>query len=154
VSARTLSSWECCHWLPPLKQRLHIVLAVRDAPPEHVLAIASALGVAADPAVAPFLKPFKDAIEDAKKDDEVVASPPPPPTRARSSPPRRPAELRATVDADRPRDGRRAWTRDRATCALPSRASSPRATRSVANLDEVHAATAPTPKVAKKAEGP
>jgi transcriptional regulator with XRE-family HTH domain len=30
VTARTLSNWENGYWLPPLKQRLHVLLALRD----------------------------------------------------------------------------------------------------------------------------
>lgn len=82
VSKRTLSHWECGHWLPPFKQRLHVVAALRDAPPEYVLAVADALGVSVNPAVAPMLQPFKDALD------------PPEPVLAPSPPPR------ARVDAD------------------------------------------------------
>ena len=55
VSKRTLSNWENGYWLPPFKQRLHVALALRNAPPEYVLAIADALGVSADDAVTPLL---------------------------------------------------------------------------------------------------
>ncbi|MGO8999919.1 MAG: helix-turn-helix domain-containing protein [Polyangiaceae bacterium] len=92
VSVRTLSNWECGYWLPPFKQRLHVVLSLRDAPPEHVLEIAHGLGVSVDPAVAPFLKPFKDALD------------PPPvanagPAAAPQRPPVNPEHLRNAMTA-------------------------------------------------------
>src|ERR1700733_6445415 len=61
VSVRTLTNWECGYWLPHYKQRLHVVLSLRDVPPEHLLAVADALGVSGDPLVAPMLQQFKDA---------------------------------------------------------------------------------------------
>jgi transcriptional regulator with XRE-family HTH domain len=96
VSKRTLSNWECGYWLPPFKQRLHLVLALRDMPPEHVLDIADGLGVSIDPAVAPFLQPYRDALEEPE--EAPVAAPPPP---VPPPPPPRPSpeELRAAVDA-------------------------------------------------------
>ncbi len=36
VSPRTLSNWENGYWLPPFRQRIHIVVALRDAPPEQL----------------------------------------------------------------------------------------------------------------------
>lgn len=91
VSKRTLSNWECGYWLPPVKQRLHVVLALRNTPPEYVLDIADALGVSHDPAVATFLKPFEDKL------DGVTPAPPavPPPPRV----PLDPARLRSAFDA-------------------------------------------------------
>src|ERR1700691_5478105 len=62
VSKRTLSNWECGYWLPHFKQRLHVVLSLHDLAPEHVLEVADALGVSVNPAVAPFLQPYKDAL--------------------------------------------------------------------------------------------
>jgi hypothetical protein len=101
VSVRTLTNWECGYWLPHFKQRLHIVLSLRDVPPEHVLEVADALGVSGDPLVAPLLQPFKDALDSPVEETAPVAPPlaappePPPPP-----PPPRPtlAELRAAVD--------------------------------------------------------
>ena len=93
ISTRTLSNWECGYWLPPFKQRLHVVLALRAMPPAYVIEIAEALGVASDSAVAPLLQPFRDALR-ADDPKGVVASPPPPP------PPPRPSaeEMRALLD--------------------------------------------------------
>src|ERR1700721_2360489 len=48
VSVRTLTNWECGYWLPHFKQRLHVVLSLRDVPPAHVLEVADALGVSGD----------------------------------------------------------------------------------------------------------
>ena len=62
ISARTLSHWQMAHWLPPHKQRVHILLKLHDAPPERVLAIADALGVSRDPIVERFLQPYVDAM--------------------------------------------------------------------------------------------
>ena len=93
VSKRTLSNWECGYWLPPFKQRLHVLLSLRDAPPEHVLEIADALGVSSDPAVATFLQPYKDALDPPAPAPDVAALP---------APPRRPtdpARLRSALDA-------------------------------------------------------
>jgi transcriptional regulator with XRE-family HTH domain len=103
VSKRTLSNWECGYWLPPFKQRLHIVLALRDAPPEHVLAIADGLGVSVDPAVTPFLQPFRDAL-DPPPVVEVVApvAPVAPPLPSVAEPPRprvEPQRLREAMDS-------------------------------------------------------
>jgi transcriptional regulator with XRE-family HTH domain len=63
VTARTLSNWENGYWLPPVKQRLHVLLALRDVPPQYVLAFAEQLGLATDPAHDAFLQPFRDALE-------------------------------------------------------------------------------------------
>jgi transcriptional regulator with XRE-family HTH domain len=97
VSKRTLSNWECGYWLPPFKQRLHVVLSLRDVPPAHVLEIADALGVSADSAVEPFLKPFRDALYGPEEPEPaaVVVAPPAPPPRPRPSP----EALRAALDA-------------------------------------------------------
>jgi len=43
VTARTVSSWENGYWLPPVKQRLHFLHALRDIPPGYVLAFADQL---------------------------------------------------------------------------------------------------------------
>ena len=96
ISQRTLSNWENGYWLPPFKQRLHVVLALREMPPEYVLEIADALGVASDPAVAPLLQPFRDALEPDSV-EEVALQPPPPPA---PPPPPRPSaeEVRAKLD--------------------------------------------------------
>jgi len=101
VSVRTLTNWECGYWLPHFKQRLHVVLSLRNVPPAHVLEIADALGVSGDPLVAPLLQQFKDALDSEVEEPALVAAPlvarpePPPPP-----PPPRPtrAELRAVVD--------------------------------------------------------
>ncbi len=96
VSVRTLTNWECGYWLPHFRQRLHIVTSLRNAPPEHVLAVADALGVSGDPLVAPLLQTFKDALDPPAPEPAPAlaapAEPPPPPPRPA------PAELRATVD--------------------------------------------------------
>jgi transcriptional regulator with XRE-family HTH domain len=95
VSERTLSGWESAYWLPSFKQRLHVVLSMRNLPPERVLQVADALGVSADEAVAPFLQPFRDALD-----------PPPPPADPAPPPPPAPvaAPLRIPVDARALRD--------------------------------------------------
>jgi len=96
VSVRTLTNWECGYWLPHFKQRLHIVLSLRDVPPEHVLEVADALGVSGDPLVAPLLQRFKDALDPPVEETAAVA----PPLVASPEPAPRPtqAELRAAVD--------------------------------------------------------
>jgi hypothetical protein len=107
VSVRTLTNWECGYWLPHYKQRLHVVLSLRDLPPEYVLEVADALGVSGDEAVAPFLQQFRDALD--PPDDVETASelsslpplpPPTPPLPPAPPPPPRPSlgELRAVVD--------------------------------------------------------
>jgi hypothetical protein len=95
VSRRTVSNWENGYWLPPFKQRLHVVLALRDAPPGFVLTIADALGVSVDPAVAPLLQPFRDALDPPAPVAPPLPPPPPEPPRVRPEP----AHLRAAVDA-------------------------------------------------------
>lgn len=62
VTARTLSNWENGYWLPPVKQRLHVLLALRDVPPEYVVTFAEQLGLAQDPAHDAFLQPYRDAV--------------------------------------------------------------------------------------------
>jgi transcriptional regulator with XRE-family HTH domain len=94
VSKRTLSHWECGHWLPPFKQRLHVVLSLRNVPPEYVLEIADGLGVSVDPAVAPFLQPYKDALDPPVVEPAPVPPPPPAPR-----PPVDPEALRNAMDA-------------------------------------------------------
>ncbi|HEY2513197.1 MAG TPA: helix-turn-helix transcriptional regulator [Polyangiaceae bacterium] len=96
ISKRTLSYWENGYWLPPFKQRLHVVVALREMPPQYVVEIAEALGVASDPAVATMLQPFRDALDE--EDAEPVVAPPPLP--AAPPPPPRPseAEVRAAID--------------------------------------------------------
>jgi transcriptional regulator with XRE-family HTH domain len=104
VSVRTLSNWECGYWLPPFKQRLHVVLAMHDAPPAYVLTIADALGVSVDPVVARFLAPFREALDDTttaatgvEAGSLRVTSPVAPPVPV--APPRpAPDALRAAVD--------------------------------------------------------
>jgi transcriptional regulator with XRE-family HTH domain len=99
VSKRTLSNWECGYWLPPFKQRLHVVLSLRDVPAEYVLEIADGLAVSVDPAVAPFLQPFRDALDGPKR---VAAEPPPALTPEPPPPPRPrtdPRVLRSAMDA-------------------------------------------------------
>jgi hypothetical protein len=96
---RTLTNWECGYWLPHYKQRLHVVLSLRDVPPEHVLDVADALGVSGDAAVAPFLKPFEDALDEADAEPSPAVAPalpppPPPPPAPRPTP----EQLRAVVD--------------------------------------------------------
>jgi transcriptional regulator with XRE-family HTH domain len=79
VSPRTLSNWECGYWLPPYRQRVHVVVGLRDAPPEWVLEAADGLGVGADPAVEPLLRSFRQALGEVEE-DEIPAPPPPEPT--------------------------------------------------------------------------
>jgi transcriptional regulator with XRE-family HTH domain len=102
VSIRTLTNWECGYWLPHFKQRLHVVLSLRNVPPANVLEVADALGVSGDPLVAPMLQQFKDAleppVEETVEEAPVVALPPPEPPPP--PPPPRPSvsEVRAAVD--------------------------------------------------------
>jgi transcriptional regulator with XRE-family HTH domain len=92
VSRRTLTSWECGYWLPPHKQRVQIVLSLKEAPPGHVLDLADGLGVSSDPAAAFLLEEFRQALNE----DEAEPSPDPPaPARPRPSP----EQLRAATDA-------------------------------------------------------
>ncbi|MGO8995623.1 MAG: helix-turn-helix domain-containing protein [Polyangiaceae bacterium] len=96
MSKRTLSHWENGHWLPPFKQRLHVVLSLHDMPPEVVLEVADGLGVSTNPVVEPLLKPYRDALYGAQESDDdaaptVVVSPP----RPRPEP----KQLRAALDA-------------------------------------------------------
>ncbi len=93
ISRRSLVSWECGYWLPPHKQRMHVVFALRDVPPQFVLGAAVALGVSDDEAMAPLLAPFEAALE-GDDDDENAAPPPPPP-----APRPEPENLRTAVDA-------------------------------------------------------
>jgi transcriptional regulator with XRE-family HTH domain len=97
VSKRTLSHWECGHWLPPFKQRVHLVLSLHELPPEHVLEIADGLGVSLHPAVEPLLKPYRDALYGESEDESPppVAAPPPEPPPPRPSP----EQVRAALDA-------------------------------------------------------
>ncbi len=98
VSKRTVSTWENGYWLPPFKQRVHVVLALRNAPPEYVLAIADGLGVSVDPALAPLLRPFRDALLEPDEEpgrEEVTAPPAAVPMRPQPSL----EALRAVVDA-------------------------------------------------------
>jgi transcriptional regulator with XRE-family HTH domain len=99
VSKRTLSNWECGYWLPPFKQRIHIVLSLRDVAPEIVLEVADGLGVSVDPAVASFLKPYRDALDPPAPPAEPGVAPALPP--APPPPPRMPTDaalLRRAVD--------------------------------------------------------
>ena len=94
VAKRTLSHWECGHWLPPVRQRLHVLLALHDMPPAHVLAVADGLGISADPAAQSFLQQYEDALDPP----EPVA----PPAPVVVAPPRVPIDpevLRASMDA-------------------------------------------------------
>jgi transcriptional regulator with XRE-family HTH domain len=97
VSKRTLSNWENGYWLPPFKERLHIVVALRDVPPEYVLAIADALGVSADEAVEPLLQRYHDALDPPEEPPPPPPAPEPPPQPA---PPPLPSleALHAVVD--------------------------------------------------------
>jgi len=97
VSKRTVSNWECGYWLPPFKQRLHVLFSLRDAPAEYVIEIADGLGVSADPSVGTFLQPYRDALDGAPPAD-VAPSPEPEP----EPPPRVPVDpvrLREAIDA-------------------------------------------------------
>jgi transcriptional regulator with XRE-family HTH domain len=89
VSRRTLTNWECGYWLPPHKQRVHIVLALKEAPPAHILNVANGLGVSANPAASFLLKEFEYALEH-EDDDEDALAPVPRPT---------PEELKVIADA-------------------------------------------------------
>jgi DNA-binding XRE family transcriptional regulator len=88
VSRRTVSHWESGHWLPPFKLRAHVVLALQEAPPAHVLAVADALGVSVDPRLEAVVQPLLDAL------DPPPAPPPQPAPRPRPAP----EPLRALVD--------------------------------------------------------
>jgi DNA-binding XRE family transcriptional regulator len=90
ISRRTLSHWETGHWLPPIKLRPHIVLALRNAPPEYVLEMADSLGVSVTPGTESMLQPFRDALEA----DQAEPAPPVPPPRV----PPNPVVLRGAVD--------------------------------------------------------
>jgi transcriptional regulator with XRE-family HTH domain len=89
VSKRTVSLWENGYWLPPFKQRMHVLFALREAPAQHLLAIADSLGLSHDDAVAQFLAPYALSLQG----DVGEALPPAP--RARPSP----EALRDAVDA-------------------------------------------------------
>ncbi len=95
VSRRTLVNWECAYWLPPRKQRVQLVLALRAVPPEHVLNVAESLGLTNDDAVAPLLAQFERALEGEAPPVVAARAPatPPPPPRPT------PEALRAAVDA-------------------------------------------------------
>ncbi len=142
VSVRTLTSWECGYTLPQPKQRLHVVLSLREAPPQHVLNVAAALGMSGDPAVAPFLQPFEDALA-ALEDDDAPSLPAPPPL---PPPPRpTPEAVRAAADSVvleaanhldvRPNDVRAIVAKVVAACRAIG-----------ANVDEVEGAVAPAAK--------
>ena len=91
VSRRTLTNWEGGYWLPPLKQRPHVVLALTEAPPDHVLGIAETLGVSSNPGAGPVLDQLERAL------DAIMT---PPAAQAKDqAPPATPEELRAIVDA-------------------------------------------------------
>jgi len=92
ISKRTVCNWENGYWLPPFKQRVHVVVALHAMPPEYVLTIADGLGVSVDPAVAPLLQPHRDAL--AALDDDSPPAPPPAPPRPR--PP--PEAVRSAID--------------------------------------------------------
>jgi DNA-binding XRE family transcriptional regulator len=62
TTRRTLGNWENGYWLPEVKERVHIVVAVHDAPPACVLAVADALGLTRVPAVAPLLDQYRSAL--------------------------------------------------------------------------------------------
>ena len=83
-----MSNWECGYWLPHFKQRLHVVLSLHDLAPEHVLEVADALGVSVNPAVAPFLQPYKDAFYGAPPgvEEPVAPTPTPAPERVPTDP--------------------------------------------------------------------
>jgi transcriptional regulator with XRE-family HTH domain len=150
ISRRTLSTWESGYWLPPFKERLHVVLKLRDVPPQHVLEIADALGLGTDPMVQALLTPFRDALYGPDEDDAPPAAPaaPSPPPSPRPAP----EQLRAAMDvvvretADaldaRPNDVRAAITRALAACEALG-----------ANLEETRAAVAALPKPGAKTPG-
>ena len=85
VSRRTLVSWENTHWLPPHKQRLHMVLTIGKSSPIYALKVAQALGLVGDPLAQPTLEALERAVE--------AAGEPPPPERPS------PEALRTAVDA-------------------------------------------------------
>ncbi len=95
VSVRTLSYWENGYWLPTFRQRVDVVIALHDMPPEHVLEVADGLGVSVNPALQPLLQPYRDALD--PKPIELAPPPPPPPELPRPEP--SPDLLRAAVDA-------------------------------------------------------
>jgi transcriptional regulator with XRE-family HTH domain len=122
VSRRTLVSWECGYWLPPVKQRVHVLLALHGVPPEYLLDLAAALGVSTDEAIRPLLDPLERAC-DAEEEAHAALLAPAPQVAPRPSP----DALRAAVDvvvrtsADaldvRASDLRAAVTRVLAACA-------------------------------------
>ena len=67
VVRRTLVYWENGYWLPPEKERLHLVLLVGKWSPAHALAIAEAMALTLDPLAAPVLAFLRGAVEDAAK---------------------------------------------------------------------------------------
>jgi transcriptional regulator with XRE-family HTH domain len=93
VAKRTLSHWECGHWLPPVRQRLHVLLALHDVPPEYVLEVADGLGISADPAAQSFLQQYEDAL-----DPPEPVAPPAPVVVAPPRVPIDPERLRASMD--------------------------------------------------------
>jgi transcriptional regulator with XRE-family HTH domain len=93
VSVRTVSNWENGYWLPPEKQRLHVLLALRDVPPAYVLQIAETLGLTADPAHASLLQPFRDALAGVAERPPVANVAPPRPPRVDG------ATLKRAIDA-------------------------------------------------------
>ncbi len=117
VSRRTIGNWECAYWLPPHKQRVQVVLSLKQAPPEHVLTVADALGVSSDPRARFLLQEFELALEEG--DGEVAPVPPTPRPSAEA--------LRAATDAvvremadridARPSDVRQAIARALSACA-------------------------------------
>jgi transcriptional regulator with XRE-family HTH domain len=100
VSRRTLGNWECGYWLPPLKHRVHLVLALREAPPAHVLSVADALGVTGDRAVAPLLAQFERAL-DVESGAGALVPPAPAPLPPPPAPPPPPARVPPPAEAVR-----------------------------------------------------
>jgi transcriptional regulator with XRE-family HTH domain len=100
VSKRTTSHWICGHWLPPARERVHVLLTLRDEPSDVVLALADALGLSTDPAAAPVVRFFEDRLEAEEAAAQAIAAPPaaapapPPPPKPRPTP----EALRAAAD--------------------------------------------------------
>jgi DNA-binding XRE family transcriptional regulator len=88
VSRKTVSHWECGHWLPPANLHMHIITALYDAPSEHVLAMADTLGVSAHPVAKALLASHRAAL--GLSSDGVARAP----ARTAADP-----TLLATVDA-------------------------------------------------------
>ena len=128
VTARTVSSWENGYWLPPVKQRLHFLHALRDIPPGYVLAFADQLGLSSDPTHDAFLQPFRDAVDGVGEESAAPVRPPISPAELKSAVDRLLREVAAALGA-KPSDLRAGVARLLKECVTLG-----------ATLDEVHEA--------------